>query len=217
PAADNSIDADVSITVDNPSGTTFSAGFNTNPHNFKVQFIGSTTLGPQVSAISGSSDPRTAPRLKLNNDALSNLAPFKNLDAGAIVGLLKGFADKLGSLPASSVLNLPLPLTKGKTLGDMLPLGDFTDNALVYDALNKATRLVDKDGNPQFTSAQTLADKLANLLGVSDATINPTYIEQEDGSDAHKLLFTVGFDAAFDPAVLNSLKTSDIGFNVDLG
>src|SRR3954467_14236506 len=112
---------------------------------------------PPVPPITGSSDPRTAPHLKLNNPALTNLGPFKNLDAGAIVGLLQGFANRLGSLPASSVLSLPLPLTKGKTLGDLIPLGDIASNALIYDKLGDTeahkTRLVDKDGNPQFSSA----------------------------------------------------------------
>ncbi|HEV8604724.1 MAG TPA: calcium-binding protein [Tepidisphaeraceae bacterium] len=215
--ASNSIDADVTITVDNVSGTSFSNGFHAPPNSFKAQFFGDVALGAQVSSIGGSSDPRTAPRLKLNADALSNLGPFKNLDSGAVVGLLKAFADRLGALPASSVLSLPLPLTKGKTLGDMLPLGSLASNALIYDQLNKATRLVDKDGNPQFISAQSLTTKLHDLLGLSNATINPTYLDEENGAEAHKLLFTVGFDAAFDPAVLEALKKSDIGFNIDLG
>ncbi|HEV8379144.1 MAG TPA: hypothetical protein VGP99_09870, partial [Tepidisphaeraceae bacterium] len=179
---DNTIEADVSISVDNVSGTTFSSGFHAPPNDFKAQFTGNVALGAQVSSIPGSSDPRTAPKLKLNGAALTNLGPFKNLDAGAVVGLLKGFADRLGKLPASSVLSLPLPLTQGKTLGDMLPLADFASNALIYDQLaansSDKTRLVDKDGNPQFTSAQTLTTKLHDLLGLSNASINPTYLDE---------------------------------------
>src|SRR6185295_776650 len=50
PAADNSIDADVSISIDNVSGTTFSDGFHSPPNDFKVQIIGNAdaTLGAQV-------------------------------------------------------------------------------------------------------------------------------------------------------------------------
>src|SRR2546421_3295133 len=211
------IDADVSVTVDDVSGTGFRGDFHAPPNDFKIQFFGNAALGAQVSSIAGSSDPRTAPRLKLNGDALSNIGPFKNLNAGSVVGLLKAFTDRLGALPASSVLNLPLPLTKGKTLGDLLPLGTLAANKLIFDSLNNATKLVDKDGNPQFTSVQTLTNKLSSLLGLSKASINPTYLDSENGSEAHKLLFTIGFDAPFDPAVLNALKTSDIGFNLDLG
>src|SRR5207253_1357257 len=102
------IDADVIVSVDNVSGTTFSDGFHSPPKEFKVEFHG-TPLGPQVSAIANSGDPRTAPLVKLNASADTQLEPFKNVDPGAIVGLLKSFIDRLATLPASSVLSLPLP------------------------------------------------------------------------------------------------------------
>src|SRR5213078_3894407 len=77
--------------------------------------------------------------------------------------------------------------------------------------------LVDKDGNSLFSSAQTLATKLSSLLGVSNATINPTYLDSENSSAAHKLLFTVGFDVPFAANFLTALATNDIDFNLKLG
>jgi Ca2+-binding RTX toxin-like protein len=115
------------------------------------------------------------------------------------------------------VLSLPLPLTKGKTLGELLPLGELSANKLVFDALNDATRLVDKDGNPQFTSAQNLTTKLAGLLSLTNTQINPTFLDEENGQPANKLMFTVGFDTELDPDFLTELETSDIGFDIDLG
>jgi hypothetical protein len=222
PQISGSIDADVDITVDDNAG--FGANFNVGPHNYEVRFVAAPTpgaapvLGTAVSSIAGSGDKRAAPTVVLSTDAATRLEPYKNVTPGGVVAMLKSFAEKLGTIPASSVMNANLPLATGTTLGDLIPLGDIVSNHLVFDQTanpkSAGTKLVDSNGNPVFTSAQTFINSLAGVLGVAagdiDAVINPTH---NTGGGKNEIVFTIGVDLATAPSALTA---SQAPINLDL-
>jgi hypothetical protein len=128
--ASGTIASEVDVTVDDIAGTSFATGFDSTAGAYQINFFG-TPLGAAVSSIPGSGDHRTAPQVKLNDAAETQLEPYKNVSAGAVAGMLKSYAEKLGTLPASSVLNTNLPLATGTTLGDLIPIGKLINDHLI--------------------------------------------------------------------------------------
>jgi Ca2+-binding RTX toxin-like protein len=220
-AISGTMDAKVTIAVDNIGH--FADNFNAGPHNYFVSFQGppdvpanQSVLGAEVSSIPGSSDHRTAPKLQFSDDAAARLAPYVNVNAGAVVGMLKAFANRMGNIPGSSILNTTIPLTTNTTLGDLIPLGDLLSDQLIFNSTQSpsaAARLVDSNGNPRFTSAQTFIQKLADILGYgSDAAITsnikPTLTYS---NSANQIEFTIEFGPT-----LNA-TSSDVSLNLNLG
>ena len=112
-------------------------------------------------------EPNKRPTIKINDanlfDAVApefstlnteELLNFNNVTPEMIVTLLGSLKAALGRLGGSAVFNLTIPLTHGKTIGDVL------DFALAFGG--KLAGLQSPDGKTTFSSAQALA----SLLGL---------------------------------------------------
>lgn len=210
--ATGTISSEVDITVDQIE--TFANNFDPAADAYQLNFFG-TPLGASVSSIPGSGDHRTAPQVKFNDAAEKRLEPYKNVTAGGVAGMIKAYADKLGSLPASSVLNAKLPLVTGKSLGDLIPLGNLISSHLIFDnsatPSSAGTKLLDGNGNASFTSFQSLVSRISALTGLPVSQINPTLVT---ANGANQVVLTIGLDLGAAPLAL-SPSQGDINLNLD--
>ncbi len=86
---------------------------------------------------------------------------FHSINATEVLSSLQQFADVLGVWESGALLNFPIPLGDGVTLGDAIGLAESYSAAVL-------PFLVDDEGRPRFSSVQELGDLIPGL--VADAT-----------------------------------------------
>jgi len=143
--------------------------------------------------------------------ALTDLSRFNNMDAGTFVSLLAQITGWLSDLKNTEAFSVDIPLV-GDAVRGALELGDLVQKALMYDdngtedtLEDDTAKLVDKDNNPTFTTAQGLANALKAILGLEDSE-------------------TIRYDAASESLIVDLLLQRTfakvdvpLDFNIDLG
>ncbi len=124
------------------------------------------------------------------------LLDFRGWTSDGFLGLMVQLGDWLGQFKDTPVFDTKIPFTKNTTVGDALDLGTaFAEKVLHV--------LVDDEGVPTFTSAQTFASRLQEALG-SSAKVD---------YDAERNSVLIDLDFGYSP---DALKT-ELGFDVNLG
>ena len=153
----------------------------------------------------GSSDARPAPVIapKAGDEAkIEELSQFNNIGPQAIVGFLNQLSGALQSIQSSSLFTTEIPFSDGTTIGSILNLQETLQRKLLVDG--NIPKLINKEGQVTFGSAQGLAKRLADLLGVPVANIQAKYDPATD-----ELTYTVNFDL--------NLPEVDKAIDFDLG
>jgi len=160
------------------------------------------TGSPRISL--ALSDPFSGqpPQVAYNADATPS-SPFRSLNASGVMGLLNQIAtwgDGWLTTPRTetTLLDGPLPFAAEHTFGDLLSVGQAIRTELLEPL--QAT-----EGVLPFQTAQELAAKLAEILGIPVANTQLNYDEA-----LRELSYRISFEHAFDPVTL------PIDFNFDL-
>ncbi|MCT7970157.1 proprotein convertase P-domain-containing protein [Laspinema sp. D1] len=144
-------------------------------------------------------DPRMTLPVSVNETFEEAIASFNNIGSADILSLLRRIGNEFGKLEDAEVLNLPIPFTENKTLGEFFGLADGLKTSLIDN-------LVDEQNNFQFDSVQSFAVKLAELLPLDikgiDASFDP---------DTQELRFKVKINPQLPGIDL------PMGFDLDLG
>ncbi|MBL8533161.1 MAG: hypothetical protein JNL33_04830, partial [Betaproteobacteria bacterium] len=116
------------------------------------------------------SDPSTID-VQIPNFLEGNVGRFNNMNAGSLVSLLAQITSWLSDLQSTDAFSVDVPLI-GDAVRGALQLGDLIQKALMYDdngtpddLTDDTAKLLDKDNNPRFTTAQQLAERLVEILG----------------------------------------------------
>ncbi len=129
------------------------------------------------------------------SNGVENQNAFGNLSPAELFGLFKQVGSLLGDAGNSPAFQRDIPLTDGKTLSDVLDLGEAFARE-VTDLLGSDS----SDGGTQFATAQELAARLAETVRyIDDPAAGPT------------LIFDIGLEHRFDAA------TVPLSFGFDLG
>ncbi|WP_428938046.1 hypothetical protein [Fontivita pretiosa] len=170
---------------------------------FRVSLAGVKSEAEPVLKISSSDLFGSAPQVTTEN--FDRLLDFRNISASNMLALLRQLAAGLGRISDSPVFDVPIPFTS-KSLGEAI---DFAASATT----KLTDPLVDSSGQPNFTSAQDLAVRLAVALGLDPSTINLRY-----DPATKDLTYRVSFAHAFSGTAAINLGTSlapvaELGFS----
>jgi Ca2+-binding RTX toxin-like protein len=161
-------------------------------------------LNPEFGPLTGSNDPRSAPPLTINSDFESNLLPFKNINAGSLLGMLDQFDGWLKGLSQSSVFsNVDIPFATDTTLANELDFSTTFETSLLDVVAPK-----DASGNrqPDYHSAQDFINKIDD--------ISPIPLNQEYDTGTHQLTFDLKLHESL--PVDASQPTTTVGAPIDL-
>ena len=130
---------------------------------FEFQLPGLETGGfwPQFSLDDLNPLDAEFPKLDLNIPLsapyeIADLLGFQTIDASAVLGALDQLGQVFGQWEAGELLNLPIPLAEGLTVGDAIGLAEGYGGAVLQFLKNPA-------GGPAFGSAQELASLIPAL------------------------------------------------------
>ncbi|MBA2707507.1 MAG: hypothetical protein H0U59_06870, partial [Gemmatimonadaceae bacterium] len=109
----------------------------------------------------GSPDVRSAPPVS-SNATFKELLNFTNITPQGILGIINQFAGVLNKLRDSEMFKGKIPLAKDANLATVIDLVDGLNDALLVEdnddpSIAPVYKLIDKDGNPRFLTAQGLA------------------------------------------------------------
>ncbi|MEX2188872.1 MAG: right-handed parallel beta-helix repeat-containing protein [Pirellulales bacterium] len=121
---------------------------------------------PSIEVEDDDSFDATPPQTRVEN--FDELLNFNALSPQTVVAALEQLAGWLDNFSQSAVMATPIPLTGGTTLGDVVAWGE-TFAARIVSPLKSLT------STPLFDTAEELANRLAEALGLDIAAIDADY------------------------------------------
>ncbi|HFQ14644.1 MAG TPA: DUF4347 domain-containing protein, partial [Gammaproteobacteria bacterium] len=154
------------LSLNRQAGNGLNVSLPVNVYNDSAQTrLWDTFSGQSIGVTADDVFSGESPDVTLSND----IRDFNNLSAEEMLGMLDQLDEWLLQLAKSEVLDLPIPLTDGQTIGDALDFAQaFREDVLrqlaQYDEQGFIER--DADGNPilNFDSVQTLSERLTGIL-----------------------------------------------------
>ena len=133
---------------------------------------------------SGTVDPRMSLPITVSEGFTDFLTPFTAISGSDLIGSLQRLSNDLGKMQRSQGLGLEIPsesdgenpqklevdipFTQNKSLGEVLGISQGLDENLIQS-------LTDEQNVPKFDSVQEFAVKLAEILPINIADINPRF------------------------------------------
>ena len=135
--------------------------------NIAVNGLPGISPAPGAHVSLGIADLRAPTNVTADVVGFDNLFDFNNINATDVLSALTALCDYLGSLKDSPFISAKVPFTS-KTLADVVDFKKAIAEGLL-DALK------DPEGKPVARTAQALADKLSQVLGLPAGTINARF------------------------------------------
>ncbi|MBK8019188.1 MAG: LEPR-XLL domain-containing protein [Betaproteobacteria bacterium] len=163
-----------------------------------VQALGSFNAGNAAVSITGTNVFEQTPTVGVTGTLAEDILNFGRAQPTAVLQTLNQVAAWLNGLRTSDAFDGVIPLAEGRTFTEVLRFAEGFTTGLI-------DQLIDPEGVATFTTAQTFAQKLSDVLGMPAGAINASY-----NTSTNQLTFFLRLQSAY------AASSDPIKFNLNL-